>query len=120
MSNSQIATPGDLMAVGSKLLEVLSLLSNEKIRLVALLKSEPQPGEDAYGKNIHSLVVRGMAYEERRLMMELKLRKEIWDAKRRLEVLEAMLDTCRQYLMTLRVINSALDLDAKLSFEGHE
>lgn len=120
MSKSRIVTPEDLMHIGSKLLEVLSLLGNEKVRLTAQLKTQPQRNTTEYARLVHSMVVKGMAYEERRMMLELSLPKEIWDAKKRLEVVETMIDSCRQYLLTLRLINSALDLDAKLSYEGHE
>lgn len=120
MSKSMIATPEDLIRVGSKLLEVLSLLSNEKVRLVAKLKTQPQTDGVQFAKRVHGMVVKGMAYEERKALSELALPKEIWDAKRRLEVVDTMVESCRQFLFTLKTISSALDLDAKLSFEGHE
>lgn len=117
--DTPIVTPEDLRAIGVKLLEVLSLLSNEKVRVTAFLKKQVREDAVMFEKQVHSAVVKGMAAEERRLYRELKLSREVYEAKRRLDVLQVMAESCKDYEMTLRLVNNALNLDAKLSHEGH-
>jgi uncharacterized protein YhbP (UPF0306 family) len=117
--DTPIVSPEDLRSIATKLLEVLSLISNEKVRLTAFLKKQTRVEAEQFSKDVHSATVKGMAFEERRLYRELRLSREVYDAKRRLDVLQVMAEACKSYELSLRLVNNALNLDAKLSFEGH-
>lgn len=114
-----VYTPESLKELASLLLEVLSLLCDEKVRIIAQLKSMPQPDIQEYGRRISQMVGKGMAYEERKMMMELSVGTETWDKIKRLEVLNEIENACRRYESMLRILHDSMKLDLKLSFEGH-
>lgn len=119
VTRSCVTTPQDLIRVGGILLEVLGYLCEEKVRLTAFLRKQPQGQHNDYDKQFSHMKQKGMHYEERKLMYELSEGKDIWDARQRLRVLEEISDACRRYESTLRMINDTMKLDVKLSFEGH-
>lgn len=114
-----VTTPDSLGKLAFLLLEVITLIADEKVRLVIKLKKQPQFDVEEYARRIHKLVAKGMAYEERKMMMELAVGKEVWDTTKRLEILIEMENACRRYESILRIIHDTMKLDLKLGFEGH-
>lgn len=114
-----VTTPESLGKLASLLLEVITLIADEKVRLIVKLKKQPQADVNEYAQRIQKLVAKGMAYEERKMMMEIGVGKDIWDTTKRLEVLNEMENACRRYESLLRILHDTMKLDMKLSFEGH-
>lgn len=71
-------------------------------------------------KRIREGTLRGLHYEERRLLERLREPQTVKDARQRLEAIDLMLEGAKSFERTLSAYFEAMKLDLKLSFEGHE
>lgn len=113
-----IFQPHDITNIAGALLRTMMLISDEKIRLVALLKTVPCDQAE-YEKQTKRFISQGMAQNEREMMRHLAVPKKLFETSKRVEVLNEMMESCRRYESILKVIQAAMQVEAKLSYEGH-
>jgi hypothetical protein len=91
----------------------------KKYQYYAIINEEEKDGED-FLKRTRAGALKGMHYEERRLLERLREPQTVKDARQRLDMIDLMLEGARAFERTLSAYFDAMKLDLKLSFEGHE
>ncbi|MCK4496756.1 MAG: hypothetical protein KAU24_01070 [Candidatus Aenigmarchaeota archaeon] len=91
----------------------------KKYQYYAIINEAEQNGEE-FLKRVKAGTLRGMHYEERRLLERLREPQAVKDARQRLDMIDLMLEGARSFERTLSAYFDAMKLDLKLSFEGHE
>ena len=116
---SPCKTPSDLRARYQFLLRFLGVAVWKKYQYYAIIE-ETEKDSGAFMKRIKEGTLRGLHYEERRLLERLREPQAVKDARQRLDMIDLMLEGARSFERTLSAYFDAMKLDLKLSFEGHE
>jgi hypothetical protein len=103
------------------LLRYLSMLSDLRHHYQCILREyqDTQSAEE-YEKEVRSLVIKGMAQDERKLMLLLKKKSDVREAEMRIQEIDSVLESTRRIESILRSILDCIRIELKLSFEGHE
>jgi len=112
-------TPSDLKKSYQLLLRFLGVAVWKKYQYYAIINKEDKSGED-FLKRTQTGTLKGLHYEERRLLERLREPQTVKDARQRLDMIDLMLEGARAFERTLSAYFDAMKLDLKLSFEGHE
>ena len=115
----EFTNPKELQEGAGELLDFLTALCDEKIQLVARLKRLGAHKADEFLKEVQALAVKGAAYEERKLYMQLKEAPEIREVKAKLDTINEMGEAVARYERLLRLIHDSMKMEMKLSYEGH-
>lgn len=115
----ELTNPRELEKAAAELLGFLTLLCDEKIRVVAELKRLGADTADTFMKKVQTLVAKGLAYEERRLYIELGEPVRVRELKVKVDMINQMGEAVAKYERLMRLIHDSQKLEMKLSFEGH-
>ena len=115
----ELTNPKQLEKAAADLLGFLTFLCDEKIRVVAKLKSLGVDTAENFIKRVQALVAKGLAYEERRLYIELGEPAKVRELKVKLDMLNQMGESLARYERLMRLIHDSQKLEMKLSSEGH-
>ena len=101
------------------LLRFLGVAVWKKYQYYAIIEETEKDSED-FMKRIKEGTLRGLHYEERRLLERLREPQAVKNARQRLDMIDMMLEGAKSFERTLSAYFDAMKLDLKLSFEGHE
>lgn len=114
-------TPSDLKESYQLLLRFLGVATWKKYQYFAIInEAEKNLGDEGFLKRVKAGTLRGLHYEERRLLERLREPQTVKDARQRLDVINMMLEGAKSFERALSAYFEAMKLDLKLSFEGHE
>lgn len=112
-------TPFDLKEKYQLLLRFLGVAVWKKYQYYAIINVQEKNSED-FLKRTQTGTLKGLHYEERRLLERLQEPQAVKDARQRLDMIDLMLEGAKSFERTLSAYFDAMKLDMKLSFEGHE
>ena len=101
------------------LVQFVTLVSEEKSRCLEMIRTGTKFDVD-FEQRVRSLVLKGMAQNEREKMLLLAQPVEVRLATVRLQELNHYLESARQVESILRGILDCIRVELKLSYEGHK
>lgn len=101
------------------LLRFLGVAVWKKYQYYAIIE-ETEKDDKNFLKRAREGSLKGLHYEERRLLERLREPQAVKDARQRLDMIDLMLEGTRAFERTLSAYFEVMKLDLKLSFEGHE
>ena len=116
---SSCETPSDLKNSYQFLLRFLGVAVWKKYQYYAIIEETEKDDKD-FLKRTREGSLKGLHYEERKLLERLREPQAVKDAKQRLDMIDMMLEGAKSFERTLSAYFDAMKLDLKLSFEGHE
>ncbi|MBA7710396.1 hypothetical protein ES703_119338 [subsurface metagenome] len=112
-------TPFDLKKSYQLLLKFLGVAVWKKYQYYAIIEGTEKDDKN-FLKRAREGSLKGLHYEERRLLERLREPQAVKDARQRLDMIDLMLEGARAFERALSAYFDAMKLDLRLSFEGHE